>query len=304
MRRVFIGAVCSAAMGLTACRGGESEKPPIHLIHNMDTQEKGKAYRRDTSGLFEDGRVMRAPVEGTVAQGQLGEDDLFEHGNTAAGQPSTDFPSQVKVDGAIPDSLAQRGKLRYAIYCTPCHGVAGDGKGTVASRGLVVPPANFLSDRLKDMAAGKIFQAMTLGVNNGNMSSYASQIPVADRWAIVAYIRHDLQKVDYETKGGPAPVVDASKASAANGRALYKLKGCEACHSLDGSKIVGPTFKGLWGKTESTSAGDVVVDAAYVKESIVTPLAKIVTGYPPAMPPQTVTDVEFESITLFLQELK
>ena len=55
------------ALGLVGCRGGESEKPPVHLIKNMDTQEKGKAYRKDSTGLFADGRMMRAPVEGTVA---------------------------------------------------------------------------------------------------------------------------------------------------------------------------------------------------------------------------------------------
>ena len=63
MRNVLMSALVAAA-AFTGCRGWESEQPPIHLIHNMDTQEKGKAYRRDTSGLFADGRMMRAPVEG------------------------------------------------------------------------------------------------------------------------------------------------------------------------------------------------------------------------------------------------
>ena len=65
-----------AAVALTGCRGWETENRPVHLIKNMDTQEKGKAYRRDTTGLFADGRMMRAPVEGTVAQGQLADDAL------------------------------------------------------------------------------------------------------------------------------------------------------------------------------------------------------------------------------------
>lgn len=302
MKRFIAVALCVG--GLFGCRGGESEQPPVHLIHNMDTQEKGKAFRRDTSGLFADGRLMREPVEGTVAVGQLNDDDLLNQGINDKGEPSIEFPSALKVNGEVPDTLAERGKGRYQIYCSPCHGVAADGKGLVAARGLEVPPPSFKDDRLKEMAAGKMFQAMTLGVNNGNMASYASQIPVNDRWAIVAYLRKDVQQVPYENKAGPAPVVDMTKASAANGRAFYKLKTCNACHSIDGTRIVGPSFKGLWGKTESTSAGDVLVDAAYVAESIRTPMAKVTTGYPPAMPPQALTDMEIESIVLFLQELK
>lgn len=300
--RAFIGTLVLAT--LVGCRGGDSEQPPVHLIHNMDTQERGKAYRKDTSGVFPDGRLMRAPPEGTVAVGQLDDDDVFFKGADAKGEPSIQFPASVKTGDSIPDALADRGKVRYQIYCSPCHGIEADGKGVVAARGLSVPPPSFKDERLKEMPAGKIFQAMTNGVNNGNMASYASQIPPADRWAIVAYVRRDVQQVPYENAGGPAPVVDTSKASAANGKALYKLKGCNACHSLDGSKVVGPSFKGLWGKTESTSAGEVTVDLAYVKESILNPNAKVVTGFLPVMPPQALNDLEVESVTLFLQELK
>lgn len=303
MRNV-LWSVVVVAVALSACRGGESEKPPVHLIHNMDTQEKGKAYRKDTSGVFADGRLMRAPPEGTVAVGQLDEDDLFFRGTVDGGQPSFEFPAQVKANGAIPETLADRGRGRYAIYCAPCHGPTGEGKGVVAQRGFEVPPPSFKDPRLTEMLAGTMYKAITQGVNNGNMASYASQIPVEDRWAIIAHIRRDIQAVDYETKGGPPVVIDPTKASAANGKGLWKLKGCNACHSLDGTKVVGPSFKGLWGRTESTSAGDVVVDAAYVKESILTPLAKVVTGFPPAMPPAQLTDMEIDSIVLFLQELK
>ena len=88
------------------------------------------------------------------------------------------------------------------------------------------------------------------------------------------------------------------------GKKLFKDKGCNACHSLDGSKLVGPSFKGIWGKTEKTSGGEVTVDLAYVTESIRTPLAKVVEGYPPAMPPAVVTDVEAQSIAMFIETLK
>lgn len=93
-------------------------------------------------------------------------------------------------------------------------------------------------------------------------------------------------------------------ASADAGAMLYATKACNACHSLDGSRVVGPSFKGLWGSTQKTSAGLVQVDAAYVAESVRNPMAKIVEGYAPAMPPQDLNDLEVESINLFLQSLK
>jgi cytochrome c oxidase subunit 2 len=103
--------------------------------------------------------------------------------------------------------------------------------------------------------------------------------------------------------GGVAQV-EVKVASAEAGAALYKAKTCNACHTLDGSKLVGPTFKGVWGRAEETSGGPITVDMAYLRESVLTPMAKIVNGFPPAMPPQVLTDLEIESIALFLQQQK
>ncbi len=292
------------------CRGWETEERPIHLIKNMDTQEKAKAYRRDSTGLFADGRAMRLPVEGTVAQGELGEDTLWEDGLDDASEATKAFPAAVKADF---DVQALRGKNRYEIYCTPCHGPQLDGKGTIAGTALdggprlsVAPPSLHLERIAKDMVVGKIYSAIRNGVNSGNMPSYAAQIPVADRWAIVAYVKAAQMKKDTSVvmEPGGMAAVEVKTANAEAGASLYKVKGCNACHSIDGSRLVGPSFKGLWGKTENTSAGDVIVDGAYLKESVTNPMAKVVTGYPPAMPPQQLNDLEIESIALFLQTLK
>jgi mono/diheme cytochrome c family protein len=305
--------VITALVVLAGCRGWETEERPVHLIKNMDTQQKFKAGRKDDTGLFADGRQSRLPVEGTVAQGQLGDDVLLEEGLDEKGEPSTKFPAHVMEQW---DAQAARGGNRYNIYCAPCHGPNLDGKGTVAGLALdggprlQVPPPSFHQDRLsKDMPVGKIYSAIRNGVNNGNMPSYAMQIPVADRWAIVAYVKSEQMKKDAtvqkEPVPGVAPPIDTSKGPTAEaGATLYKAKGCNACHSTDGSKIVGPSFKGLWGKTEKTDKGDVVVDLAYIKESTATPMAKIVDGFPPAMPPQVLSEVEVESIAKFIETLK
>lgn len=314
MRLPALFALVVAALGtLAGCRGWESDQPPVHWIPNMDTQEKGRAYRKDTTGLFADGRMMRPPVEGTVAVGELREDDLLETGLMPDGNPTLKYPPAILVDGRVPDALRARGQDRYQIFCAPCHGAALDGKGTVAQvnltkpgKGLQVPPPALTDDRIIDLPVGKIYAAMLLGVNNGNMATYASQIPVEDRWAIVTWVRKVQmdKKPGMNEEGGVGAVAKQATASVDYGAALYKAKGCVACHTLDGNRTVGPTFKGLAGKTENTSAGDVVVDEAYLRESMLQPMAKIVTGYPPAMPPLPLDAVEVDSLILFIQAQK
>lgn len=110
-----LGAVVSIVLLASGCRGWESEQPPVHLIPNMDTQDKGKAYRKDKTGLFADGRQARLPIEGTVAQGQLGEDAVFEEGVGADGQPTLTYPASVKE--MLNDDFRARGKVRFATYC-------------------------------------------------------------------------------------------------------------------------------------------------------------------------------------------
>ncbi|MFN0062167.1 MAG: c-type cytochrome [Myxococcaceae bacterium] len=303
MRLLSSALAAALVAGVIGCRGGESTEPPVHLVRNMDTQRKGKAYRKDASGLFADGRVMRAPIEGTIAQGSLNEDAVFVDGLAADGQPSLKYPASVQLD----DAFRARGKNRYNVYCTPCHGAAFDGKGPVASRGLQIPPPSFLDPRIKAMPLGRIYRAIKLGVNNDNMPSYASQIPELDRWAIVAAVRAEQMRSDpsvAEEGGQNIVVAKASRSSVEHGKQLFAAKACSTCHSLDGSRLVGPTFKGLWGRKESTSAGEVTVDDAYLRESMLQPAAKIVTDFPPAMPLMPLDDVEVQSLILFIKSQK
>jgi outer membrane protein OmpA-like peptidoglycan-associated protein len=132
---------------------------------------------------------MRTPPSGTVAQGNLQVDNHTALG-VMNGKPVTEFPLSFV---GSPQDLS-RGERQYNIYCAPCHSKTGDARGIVATRLLVKPPS-FFDDRLKSMAVGSFFQAMTHGVNNGNMPSYAAQISENDRWAIAYYIR-TLQKAE------------------------------------------------------------------------------------------------------------
>ena len=86
----------------------------------------------------------------------------------------------------VDDAVMARGRERYDIFCSPCHGRTGDGDGMVVQRGYRRPPS-FHIDRLRQAPPGHFFDVITNGF--GAMPDYAAQIPVRDRWAIVAYIR-------------------------------------------------------------------------------------------------------------------
>lgn len=177
MKKQTAVAMCMALLALSACRGQPSEQPPVHLNPNMDTQEKYKA--QSVSRFFEDRRTMRMPVEGTVARGNLKEDDAFfrgKEGDTFIGYIPTD----------VTDQTMARGQERYNIYCAPCHDQTGGGKGIVATRGLV-PPPSYHEDRIRNMPEGELFNVISNGVRT--MPAYRNQIPESDRWAIVGYIR-------------------------------------------------------------------------------------------------------------------
>lgn len=183
------------ALASTGCvRGCTSSEPPVHLQRNMYHQPK---YRpQASSDFFYDGATMRQPVEGTVARGELRDDKAFFLGVDPTGQPLAASPVQAT------DAVKARGAERYLIYCAPCHDARGDGKGILFQRGNV-PTASFHSDKLRAETDGQIFAVMTNGA--GLMPSYRAQVPPADRWAIIAYVRELQQKRVAETTPVAAP---------------------------------------------------------------------------------------------------
>lgn len=173
--------VAFSALALAGCfRGLPSDKPPVHVNPNMDTQEKVKPYAK--SEFYDNGASMRQPVGGTIARGDLKQDSLFFFGKDSRGKLAENNPFPITME------LLQRGQERYDIFCAPCHGRVGDGRGPVVLRGKgMIPPPNFHDQRLIDTADGHFVDVITNGVRN--MPTYKHQVSIEDRWAITAYIR-------------------------------------------------------------------------------------------------------------------
>ncbi|HUO85619.1 MAG TPA: cytochrome c [Thermoanaerobaculia bacterium] len=152
---------------LTGCRQKMADQPSYDPL--------------EPSAFFEDGMSSRPVIEGTVARGQLRLDTHFEKGKIGE-QLATRFPATVELNLAT----MQRGRKRYDIYCSPCHGRSGDGNGMIVQRGYRRPAA-FTSERVMEATVGHYFDVITNGF--GAMPPYAVQIPPADRWAIVAYVK-------------------------------------------------------------------------------------------------------------------
>jgi mono/diheme cytochrome c family protein len=126
------------------------------------------------SSFFKDGRSERPLPENTVPRGSLAEDALF------VPKDSNAFPLP------LTGELLERGQERYGIFCAPCHGLQGDGQGMVAMRGMKHPPS-YHQERLRQVPNGYLYDVATNGF--GAMYGYSAQIPPADRWAIIAYVR-------------------------------------------------------------------------------------------------------------------
>ncbi|HEV3163032.1 MAG TPA: cytochrome c [Isosphaeraceae bacterium] len=133
----------------------------------------------EASSFFEDGQSARPLVSGTVARGDLRIDDHLYKGKVDGKLVET-FP--FPVDRAV----MERGRERFNIFCSPCHGRVGDGHGMIVQRGFSAPPS-FHKDSLRQEPVGHFYDVITNG--HGAMYSYASRVPPRDRWAITAYIR-------------------------------------------------------------------------------------------------------------------
>lgn len=166
MRRAFLYVL--ACLSLVGC--------------HQDMWIQPKVSAQDSSDFFTDAAASRLPVAGTVPT-DAGIIDEAVHTGYSEGKLVTSFP--VEVDR----KMLERGRERFEIFCTPCHGYTGDGQGMIAQRGLTLarPVATYHSDRLRQMPIGHFVDVMTSGY--GVMYPLADRIEPLDRWAIAAYIR-------------------------------------------------------------------------------------------------------------------
>jgi mono/diheme cytochrome c family protein len=174
----------------------------------QDMHDQPKFIPLRASDFYSDQRSARPIVDGTVARGLLGEDELLETGKVN-GQPATDFPFPVTAQ------VLARGRERYDIFCAPCHDRTGRGDGMVVRRGYRQPPSYHI-DRLRQAPVGHFFDVITNGF--GAMPDYKEQVPVRDRWAIIAYIRAlqlsehaTLNEVPPDQRNGLAPGTGTGK---------------------------------------------------------------------------------------------
>jgi mono/diheme cytochrome c family protein len=189
---VLLAVVCFAG---AACR------------RDMQDQPKIKPYRG--SSFFGDKLASRPPVQGTIPRGYLRSDLEFYTGKKSVSSvspaPASTSPYTDDVDTfpfPITQETVARGRERYEIFCSVCHGLTGHGDGMIVRRGFR-RAASFHDDRLRQAPVGHFFDAITNGW--GAMPPYAAQIPVQDRWAIISYVRAlQLSQQNIKTQPGPS----------------------------------------------------------------------------------------------------
>ena len=193
-------------MLIAGCRGTPSKKPPVHPNLNMDFQPRFDP--QEENDFFPDKRAMRKPVRNTVPRTKNFEQLInprYAEGREESGAYVKRIPHPVTLD------FVKRGQERFNIYCSPCHGLAGDGQGIVIQYGYV-PTPTFHSDQLRNVEDGYIYSVIKNGIRT--MPAYGHLVPVEDRWAIVAYIRALQRSQHASAKDVPPEVLNQLNASA------------------------------------------------------------------------------------------
>lgn len=306
---------------MMGCRGQQTQNPPIAPQQNMQFQDRFNA--QEENSFFDNNMSMRMPVEGTIAQGQLRDDVNLYEGTDEDGNYIEENPMDVT------RSFLYRGQERYDIYCQPCHGGTGDGRGIIMTGQYgYVPAPTFHREASYDMPDGEFYSAIANGIRN--MPSYATQIPVEDRWAIVAYVRalqrsqnvseDEMQNFDVDLSElqeefmaqqarddaraeALAAADEDAEVSADLGEALYTRYACNSCHSLDGSRVLGPSFANLYNSERNFEDGSSqIADEDYLYESIVEPGVLVVEGYPNVMQSYDyLSESELQSLVEFIK---
>ncbi len=166
----FVVTLVLVAFLANACASASS-------LQLMANQPRYDPY--EPSEFFADGTSSRQPVFDTLTYGQPRMNSLLYTGQVD-GEDAETYPFPITTE------VMARGQERYTIFCAPCHGGVGDGNGIVAQRGFCCV-ASLQQERLQGAPPGHLFDVITNGI--GTMPSYGFQIPLRDRWAIIAYVR-------------------------------------------------------------------------------------------------------------------
>jgi mono/diheme cytochrome c family protein len=175
--------IIAASIVITSCKDKRStgwEYAPNMYEHT--------AYDPDQkNSQFKDGKTAQLPPAGTIPVGFT----KFDYPNTKEGYEL----ASVEVKTVIAQTQANYadGKLLFAHYCSPCHGLSGQGDGLVVAHGYPPPPSyskgqSSRGGAMKDLTDGKIYHTITYGVNA--MGSYASQLNPEERWKVIMYVHH------------------------------------------------------------------------------------------------------------------
>jgi mono/diheme cytochrome c family protein len=215
MRYFFLAYALIALLvvGIFGLRGQKFSKPPVRIFPDMDEQDKLKAQKPDP--FFADGLGGRLPVNQTQPRGfnpqgetiiggipeyEFGGRTGYFHTGHVGDYYGNGMPEELGLTEEGAAALIRRGRERYGIYCAVCHGASGDGNGITASYGVPVaanPNAKLHALSPETYPDGRIFEVITNG--KGMMGGYGYNIPVRDRWAIIAYI-HTLQAAKASSK--------------------------------------------------------------------------------------------------------
>ncbi len=178
---------------------GTGCKPLFDIRKAMYDQPKFEPLEK--TDFFGDSRSARPLIEGTVAQGQL---RLNSHLYEGVELIDGDYRSAQTYPFEITMEDLERGQEMYNIHCSVCHGLSGHGNGMVVQRGYAKAPG-FHRDALRQAPPGYFYGVIMNGFGK-NMMPYYHQIPVEDRWRIIAYIKtlqrsqfaqvEDLEAVD------------------------------------------------------------------------------------------------------------
>ncbi|MBY5991756.1 cytochrome c oxidase subunit II [Ferrimonas balearica] len=228
-------------------------------------------------------------------------------------QQPTFAEAQLALSQTSLSPLAREGeKLATEQGCMGCHGFASSPlgpswQGIYGREGVMTDGTSVVAD---EAYLAQSIREPAVQIVQG----YANVMPPYDLTdeqigALIAYMKEKGGAPMDAEPVAPPPVTGSADSAAPSapltGLDLAQAKGCLACHSVDGSAMIGPTWQGLADSERVLITGETVVaDAEYLRRAIVEPAVEVVEGYPPVMPPVSLSEEEIQALVTFIQELK